>query len=96
MAGIVAVPLRIGSIRVGVLLAHREAPAPAARDRGVLTDLLAFAHAATDALLGLAASGSDPHWMSERTSGYRAEVHHASPYLPRCDARPQVIAERQP
>ena len=44
----------------------------------MLTDLLAFAHAATDALLGSAAGGSDPHWMSERTSGYRAEVHQAT------------------
>jgi len=73
-----AVPLRIGSIRVGVLLAHRDAPAPAERDRGVLTDLLAFAHAATDALLGSAAGGSEPRWMSERTSGYRAGVHQAT------------------
>ena len=73
-----AVPLRIGSIRVGVLLAHRDAPVPAERYRGVLTDLLAFAHAATDALLGSAAGGSEPYWMSERTSGYRAEVHQAT------------------
>jgi hypothetical protein len=72
-----AVPLRIGSIRVGVLLAHRDAPAPAEHERGMLTDLLAFAHAATDALLG-SAGGLDPHWMSERTSGYRAEVHQAA------------------
>src|SRR6202161_2523869 len=45
-----AVPLQIGAIRVGVLLAQRDAPGLV--DGGVLTDMLVFADAATGALLG--------------------------------------------
>jgi len=67
-----AVPLRVGAIRVGVLLAQRDAPGPA--DGGVLTDLLVFAAAATEALLGSA--GARPE--SPRPSGYRAEIHQAT------------------
>jgi hypothetical protein len=52
------VPLEIGAIRVGVLLAQRDAPG--SMDSGVLTDLLFFAGAATEALLGSVPGGSEP------------------------------------
>jgi hypothetical protein len=71
-----AVPLQIGTIRVGVLLAHRDTPGSMVS--GVLTDLLVFAEAATEALLGSAAAGSELQWLSEQPSGYRAEVHQAT------------------
>jgi hypothetical protein len=71
-----AVPLQIGAIRVGVLLAQRDAPG--LMDSGVLTDLLVFASAATDALLGSAPGDSGPLWLSGQPSGYRAEVHQAT------------------
>jgi len=71
-----AAPLQIGVIRLGVLLAHRDAPG--LMDDGVLSDLLVFAGAATDALLGPAMAGSQPQWLSGRPSGYRAEVHQAT------------------
>ncbi len=45
-----AVPLQIGVIRLGVLLAHREAPGM--MSGAALADLLVFARAATGALLG--------------------------------------------
>ena len=47
-----AVPLQIGVIRIGVLLAQRDAPG--VMDDGMLTDMLAFAGVATEALLGSA------------------------------------------
>jgi hypothetical protein len=71
-----AVPLQIGTIRVGVLLAHRDTPGSMVS--GVLTDLLVFAEAATEALLGSAAAGSELQWLTEQPSGYRAEVHQAT------------------
>jgi hypothetical protein len=71
-----AVPLQIGAIRVGVLLAQRDAPG--LLDGGVLTDLLVFAGAATDALLGSVPGDSGPLWLSGQPSGYRAEVHQAT------------------
>jgi hypothetical protein len=71
-----AVPLQIGAIRVGVLLAQRDAPG--SMDGGVLTDLLIFAGAATEALLGSVPGGSEPLWLSGQQSGYRAEVHQAT------------------
>jgi hypothetical protein len=71
-----AVPLQIGAIRVGVLLAQRAAAGPL--DGGELADMLVFAGAATDALLGAVAGGSEPPWLSLQPSGYRAEVHQAS------------------
>jgi hypothetical protein len=71
-----AVPLQIGAIRVGVLLAQRDAPGLV--DGGVLTDMLVFADAATGALLGSGTDGSGPRWLSDQPSGYRAEVHQAT------------------
>jgi hypothetical protein len=71
-----AVPLQIGAIRVGVLLAQRDVPG--SMDDGVLTDLLVFAGAATEALLGSVAGGSEPLWLSGQPAGYRAEVHQAT------------------
>ena len=71
-----AVPLQIGAIRVGVLFAQRDAPG--SMDGGVLTDLLIFAGAATEALLGSVPGGSAPLWLSGQQSGYRAEVHQAT------------------
>jgi len=71
-----AVPLQIGVIRLGVLLAHRDAPG--VMDDGVLSDMLIFAAAATDALLGPATTGPGPQWLSRQAPGYRAEVHQAT------------------
>jgi hypothetical protein len=71
-----AVPLQIGVIRLGILLAHRDAPG--LMDAGTLADMLVFAGAATDALLGPAAAGSQPQWLFDQRSGYRAEVHQAT------------------
>jgi hypothetical protein len=71
-----AVPLQIGVIRLGVLLAHRDAPG--VMDDGVLTDMLIFAAAATHALLRPATTGPEPQWLSGQAPGYRAEVHQAT------------------
>ncbi len=71
-----AVPLQIGAIRIGVLLAHRDEPGPLAGR--TLADLLAFAQAATDALLGSAIGASEPRWLADQPPGYRAEVHQAT------------------
>ena len=71
-----AVPLQIGAIRVGVLVAQRDVPG--LMDGGVLTDLLVFAGAATEALLGPVTGSSEPRWLSGLGSGYRAEVHQAT------------------
>jgi hypothetical protein len=71
-----AVPLQIGAIRLGVLLAHRDEAGP--MDGGMLTNMLAFADAATEALLGPATARSQPQWLSDQPSGYRAEVHQAT------------------
>jgi hypothetical protein len=62
-----AVPLQIGAIRVGVLVAQRGAPG--LLDGGVLTDLLVFAGAATDALLRSVTGSSEPRWLSGQGSG---------------------------
>jgi len=71
-----ALPLQIGAIRLGVLLAHRNEAGGV--DGGMLTDMLAFAGAATEALLGPATAGSQPQWLSDQGSGYRTEVHQAT------------------
>lgn len=71
-----AVPLQIGAIRLGVLLAHRDEAGP--MDGGMLTDLLTFANAATEAVLGPATARSEPQWLSDQPFGYRAEVHQAT------------------
>jgi GAF domain-containing protein len=72
-----AVPLQIGAICVGVLLAQRDTPGPLGGE--LLADLLVFAGAAAEALLRAAAgAGPEPRWLTERPSGYRAEVHQAS------------------
>jgi hypothetical protein len=72
-----AVPLQIGAIRLGVLLAHRDAPGP--MDGSALADLMALAAAMTDALLagGIAGPGP-PLWLSDQPMGYRAQVHQAT------------------
>jgi len=67
---------RMRMVRLAVLLAHRDVPGP--MDAGTLADMLVFAGAATDALLGPAADGSEPQWLSDQRSGYRAEVHQAT------------------
>jgi hypothetical protein len=71
-----AVPLQIGAIRLGVLLAHRDSTGP--MDGAAATDMLIFADAATEALLGPDPAGSMPRWLSDRPSGYRAEVYQAT------------------
>jgi hypothetical protein len=71
-----AVPLQIGAIRIGVLLAHRDKPGPL--PGRTLTDLLVFAQAVTDALLGSATGAPEPPWLADQPSGYRAEVHQAT------------------
>jgi hypothetical protein len=71
-----AVPLQIGAIRLGVLLAYREAPGPM-YDRA-LTDTLAFADAATGALLGHDSRPGALDWLADQPTGYRAQVHQAT------------------
>jgi hypothetical protein len=71
-----AVLLRIGAIRLGVLLAHRDVPGP--MGAGVLADMLVFADAAREALLGPGPSGRAPLWLPGDLPGYRAEVHQAT------------------
>jgi hypothetical protein len=71
-----AVPLQIGAICVGVLLAQRDTPGTLVGD--LPADLLAFAGAATEALLGAAGAGPEPQWIAEQPAGYRAEVHQAA------------------
>jgi hypothetical protein len=71
-----AVPLQIGVIRLGVVLAHRDEPGM--MSGAALADLLVFASAATGALLGPLTGGPEPRWLSEQTSGYRAKVHQAT------------------
>jgi hypothetical protein len=73
---IFAMPLQIGAIRLGVLLAHRDLPGP--MGTGVLADMLVFADAARDALLGRDAGGLAAVWLSGEPSGYRAQVHQAT------------------
>ena len=70
-----AVPLQIGAIRLGVLMAYREASGPLGA--AVLEDLLMFADAVTEALLGRGGAGS-PQWPADLPSGYRAEIHQAT------------------
>src|SRR5512132_3773531 len=57
-----AVPLQIGTIRIGVLLAHRDKPGPL--PGRTLTDLLVFAQAVTGALLGSATGAPEPRWLA--------------------------------
>jgi len=71
-----AVPLQIGAIRLGVLLAYREAPGP--MYDGALTDTLAFADAAAGALLGHGSGPGAPDWLADQPTGYRAQVHQAT------------------
>ncbi|HTA08631.1 MAG TPA: ANTAR domain-containing protein [Streptosporangiaceae bacterium] len=71
-----AVPLQIGVIRLGVVLGHRDAAGTLSS--AALADLLVFASAATGALLGPLSDGPEPQWVSDQTSGYRAEVHQAT------------------
>ena len=59
-----------------MLLAQRDAPGPMAGR--VLSDMLVFADAATEALLGSVTGSSKPQWLSLQPSGYRAEVHQAT------------------
>jgi hypothetical protein len=72
-----AVPLQIGAIRLGVLLAHRDVPGPLGG--GALGDMLAFAEAARDALLEHSTRGpGPPAWLSDQPAGYRAQIHQAT------------------
>ena len=79
-----ALPLRIGAISVGALLAHRATAGPLAD--GALADAFALADAVTILLLhrqstgvdreGGADGGPQPGWAPPAT--YRAEVHQAT------------------
>jgi GAF domain-containing protein len=79
-----ALPLRIGAIRVGVLLAHRAAPGPLVD--GALGDAFALADAVTVLLVHQQSTGTDragpaddgpqPGWA--RPATYRAQVHQAT------------------
>jgi hypothetical protein len=78
-----AVPLQMGAIRLGVLLAYRDRSGP--MGVGVLADMLVFADAARDGLLGPEAGGLGPEagglaggWDAGELSGYRASVHQAT------------------
>jgi hypothetical protein len=79
-----ALPLRIGAISVGALLAHRDASGPLVGD--ALADAFALADAVTLLLLHQQSTGTDrggpagdgprPGWA--RPATYRAEVHQAT------------------
>jgi hypothetical protein len=79
-----ALPLRIGAISVGALLAHRAMAGPLVD--GALADAFALADAVTLLLLhrestgtgrpGSADDGPRPGWA--RPATYRAEVHQAT------------------
>jgi len=79
-----ALPLRIGAISVGALLAHRATPGPLAD--GALADAFALADAVTVLLLHRQSTGTDraetagdepgPNWAHPAT--YRAQVHQAT------------------
>ena len=79
-----ALPLRIGAINVGALLAHRATAGPLVD--GALADAFALADAVTLLLLhresagtgraGTASEGPRPGWA--RPATYRAEVHQAT------------------
>jgi hypothetical protein len=74
---IFAVPLQIGAIRLGVVLAHRESPGPLSDTE--LGDLLAFADATIGAILGPAVDGQEvPKWFTEQPAGYTAQIHQAT------------------
>jgi hypothetical protein len=70
------VPLQIGAIRLGVLLAQRDRPGPMAG--GAVTDLLALAAAVTGALLEGPTGGPGLPWVPDLPAGYRAQVHQAT------------------
>jgi ANTAR domain len=76
-----ALPLRIGAISVGALLAHRATPGPLVD--GALADAFALADAVTLLLLhrqstgtGRVGDGPQPGWA--RPATYRAEVYQAT------------------
>ena len=79
-----ALPLRIGAISVGTLLAHRDTTGPLVGD--ALADTFALADAVTLLLLHQQSTGADcggpagegprPGWAHPAT--YRAEVHQAT------------------
>ena len=72
-----AIPMQIGAVRLGVLLAHRNLPGPIGD--GALADALAFADAATGALLGPVTAGlAVPRWFAEQPTGYTAQIHQAT------------------
>jgi GAF domain-containing protein len=72
-----AVPLQIGAVCLGVLLAHRDTPGRL--KGGGLADMLAFAEAAAHALLGHGSGvAGEPEWLSGQPAGYRAQIHQAT------------------
>lgn len=72
-----AVPLQIGTIRLGVLMAHRDVPGPL--EGGAFADMLAFGDAAADAILGRGSGvAGEPEWLSSQPTGYRAKIHQAT------------------
>lgn len=72
-----AVPLQIGVIRLGVLLAHREVPGPMSEVE--LADSLAFAAAVTSSILGPSVDDQNvPKWVSVQPAGYSAQIHQAT------------------
>ena len=77
---VLAVPMRVGAIRLGVLVAHRAVAVRWSRE--TITDALALTDAAVGALLRPADGGAPgPQWLRDHPSGYRAEVHQATGML---------------
>jgi hypothetical protein len=77
---VLAVPMRVGAIRLGVLVAHRAAAATWSRQ--TIADALALTDAAAGALLRPTGGGAPgPQWLRDHPSSYRAEVHQATGML---------------
>lgn len=70
-----AFPLRVGSIRLGVLSLHRQIAGPLSGDE--LADILALVDIATQSILELQATGS-VYWRMFDPNGDRARLHQAT------------------
>ena len=79
VAAVFAFPLQVGGIRLGVLDMYRDTAGPLLD--GVLSEALAYAHAATAVLLHLQALSNPAAGLHPQLTGFtadRAEIHQAT------------------